>query len=229
MRSFATPTSEIRDNVLRLLIETSGGTTTYQGFTEGVFMDFLRQRMNRFLLESGINPSVYTFAAGSSFTLNDYPNAQPQKIREAVVRAFSAGADPTTKWYMVDIIDTWEADNMGIRSLTIGPPFYLIHDVSLASPDGYQIVPSVDSSGRGVDQITVLFDDAVVLGDTVTGTTSPIPRMFLWGIQWGIIADLLSQPGQFHDPQRAEYAESRFQECVAVAKMWAGNTLGEGA
>jgi hypothetical protein len=58
---------------------------------------------------------------------------------------------------------------------------------------------------------------------TVSGCESfPLPSVFASYIKWGVLSDLLSKEGEANDPERAEYAEQRFEEGVELARALLG-------
>lgn len=79
-----------------------------------------------------------------------------------------------------------------------------------------EIIPAPDAAG----ELDILYTDlATQLPTTPDGTVLGIPNDFTPYIKWGALADLLSKEGQAHDPFRAEYAETRFQEGIILAKI----------
>lgn len=50
----------------------------------------------------------------------------------------------------------------------------------------------------------------------------PIPSMFIPGIKWGVLADLLRKEGEANDPERAAYCEKRFAEVIDLARSLLG-------
>ena len=226
MRDFSITLGVLKANVQRLLLETSGASLTDQGFTDPQFMDFARQRFNRFLLESGSNPTITP--SGSEETVTTGVAALPPfltRLRNLWVKA-------GTVYYPTDILDRWQVQNITVP--TFGPPFFVVFNSGLADPGAFEVLPAATATDS-VTKYRAVYDQAVEWPAAAVSTdipVLPVPIMFLWGIQWGIIADLLSQPGQLEDAERAQYAEGRFQECVALAKMWSGDSVeqtGEGA
>lgn len=220
----------VRDSVLRYLVETwaGGHAVTYQHFTDAQFVDFARQRVNRFLLETGVNPTVGTFTLiGDQFA----PSAFLSRLRLGWAKVGSA-TPPTESMDLLEQLDQFQYRAAGVAS--IGPPFYLLSpDTDSATQPLYRVIPATTGT-LAVEAATLLYDESVAWDASATTNpadatpayrilTWPIPLMFQWGIVWGVIADLLSAPGQLHDPERASYAEGRWNECVALAKMWCGD------
>jgi hypothetical protein len=80
------------------------------------------------------------------------------------------------------------------------PPLNAGQIETLVIPSGPQVGP---------DPATV-FSAPVVLG---------IPENFVWGIAFGVLSDLYSADGPARDPERAVYAESRYQESVELYRL----------
>lgn len=51
----------------------------------------------------------------------------------------------------------------------------------------------------------------------------PIPAPFEPFITWGVVADMLKREGELHDPERAEYADQRYEEGIQLALLMRGN------
>lgn len=49
------------------------------------------------------------------------------------------------------------------------------------------------------------------------GEILAVPTELALGIKWGVWADMLGKPGRAHDPERAAYAEARFDEIAELA------------
>jgi hypothetical protein len=226
MREFAITLATLKGNVQRLLLETTGATAGNQGFTDMQFVDFTRQRINRFLLESGCNPTITLAAAEETVTTGAAVlPAFLTRLRNLWVKAGAV-------YYPTDVIDRWQVGNITVP--TYGPSFFIVFNSGLADPGAFEVLPAATATDS-VTKYRAVYDQAVEWAEPVSEVaatafvaaqaTLPVPLMFLWGIQWGVISDLLSQPGQLHDPERAQYADGRFQECIALAKMWSGDSV----
>jgi hypothetical protein len=212
MRSWAIPLSTVRDNVLRQLLETNGASTTYQAYTEAQFMDVARERFNRFLLETGFNPSAaivsVTLPAGTLTLPSDFSR----------LRAAWLLPNGPTRAVHLPVVGWYEYDNCSF----INGAFYLIMQGN-ATSDTAIVFPTTFLAD--VTNVLFVYDACVpwaaaaVVSDVAT---LPVPYVFLWGIQWGIIADLLQAEGQLFDDERRAYAEGRWDEAVALAKTWMG-------
>lgn len=217
MREFAITLATLKGNVQRLLLETNGSSLADQGFTDAQFVDFARQRINRFLLESGCNPTITPAAAEETVTAGAAVlPAFLTRLRNIWVKAGST-------YYATDNLDAWQVANITVP--TYGPPFFVVFGRGLADSGAFEVLPAATATDS-VTKYRAVYDQAVEWAAAAVTTdiaTLPVPLMFLWGIQWGVVADFLNQPGQLHDPERAQYAEGRWGECIALAKMWCGD------
>lgn len=53
----------------------------------------------------------------------------------------------------------------------------------------------------------------------------PIPSCFVPFVKWGVISDLLRKEGEANDPERAKYAEGRYQEGIELARLLLGTEV----
>lgn len=53
----------------------------------------------------------------------------------------------------------------------------------------------------------------------------PIPAIFCPFLKWGVISDLLRKEGEANDPERAKYAEGRYQEGIELANLLLGTEV----
>jgi hypothetical protein len=66
---------------------------------------------------------------------------------------------------------------------------------------------------------------APALDGTGGGSIFMVPEEFTPAIKYGIMADMLGKNGRAHDPERAAYCESRFQEGIAAATAMVGGFI----
>jgi hypothetical protein len=61
-------------------------------------------------------------------------------------------------------------------------------------------------------------------GDVATGlaATFPLPYGLRWIIKWGVLADLLSQEGELHDPVRAASAQALWENGIIMTRLFRG-------
>ena len=111
-------------------------------------------------------------------------------------------------------VDEWEMDQgFATWQKGVGKPRFWM-DVQV--PRGIiQTAPASLSSG----QLEVLM---VGKGQTTfsgLSDTFGVPNEFVPSIRWGALAMALGKVGRGHDPERAAYAEARYQEGIEAAKM----------
>ena len=125
--------------------------------------------------------------------------------------SFRTAANDRTRLHRVD---EWEMDQgLATWQKDAGKPRFWM-DAQI--PRGLiQTAPASISSG----QLEVLM---VGKGQTTfqgLSDTFGVPNEFVPSIKWGAIAMALGKLGRGHDPERATYAEARYQEGVEAAKM----------
>jgi hypothetical protein len=86
--------------------------------------------------------------------------------------------------------------------------------VSETPPLTMQLVPPLSDLGI-LDLVSV--NRGAVL-NPVTPVALGVPDDFAFVVKFGALADLLSKDGLANDPARAQYAESRYQQGVKIAK-----------
>lgn len=61
-------------------------------------------------------------------------------------------------------------------------------------------------------------------GNVATGlaATFPIPYGLRWIVKWGVIADLLGQEGELHDPVRAQAANQKWEAGILILRLMQG-------
>ena len=61
-------------------------------------------------------------------------------------------------------------------------------------------------------------------GNVATGlaATFPLPFCLRWIIKWGVLADLLVQEGELHDPVRARVCEGKWEAGIGVVRLLMG-------
>ena len=64
-----------------------------------------------------------------------------------------------------------------------------------------------------------LYFVAIATAVTGAGAVFTVPDLFLPGVKWGTIADMLSKVGEAQDPARAAYAEQRYLQWVEAARL----------
>jgi hypothetical protein len=193
------------------LIETpNNGASWGSGlWTTSEVINYLNQRQFDFLKRTALLMARATL------------NTIPQEVRQALpsdwittqrVAWLDAGTNLITE---VPRGDGWEADH-GIPTWPYdnapGPP--LLYTDGEVPNLQLEIMPPTQASG--VLQILYVNLSATLSNSGVAFT---VPDEWTPCIKWGVIADMLGKVGRGHDPQRASYAESRYQEGVEAAKL----------
>lgn len=113
-------------------------------------------------------------------------------------------------------VDPFTQDNgyPGWETLT-GTPSAIIEEPRI--PLSFKLSPIPTTSGS-VEGLYVA--DPTAIGDACVPL--PIPNFLCWGLKYGVMADMLNKEGEANDPKRAQYCESRFQECIQLARLLLG-------
>ncbi len=109
--------------------------------------------------------------------------------------------------------DEWALDH-GNPQWTIENSGPLTYSEAVLAPLELQLSPPPAAIGT-CEALTV---DSLVLDLTNANSTFNIPDEWSHAIKWAALADLLTAESQLHDPLRAQYAESRYQQSVAFAQ-----------
>lgn len=197
--------AEIQRHMLEPIVD---GGLSWTVWTKEQVQGFLNERINRFLLETGLIRTQDTLTATTPGSVYDLPG----DIIDAPRRINSANG-------VLSRIDKWAADgwNQGwpTTQATDPPVAYVT-----GQPDPLSITLVPTYSGV-IDPVTIQYvatpepieDACVVL---------PIPSMFCPFIKYGVMADMLKCEGETNDPKRAAYCEMRFQEGIQLAKGMVG-------
>jgi hypothetical protein len=178
--------------------------------------DSLQNRINRWLSDTGANVArnVQDVGTGPSAARIFLPEGVLDVRRAAWLNA--AGQYSTL----------WRDDEYAMQAfLNSGyaapadPP--LVWGKFVVPPAGLQVYPPPKNPGR-LETLVVQngpqigqTPDAVALAPTVLD----VPEDFVWGMIFGALSDLLGADGPMRDPDRAAYAESRYQESAELYRM----------
>lgn len=202
--------SEIQEHLLE---DVNGGISFSSGlWTVSEVLAYLNGRISRFLMETGILQVRQTQAALAADEWYELPSDLIDLRRAAWT---SSGPTtrvlPRTDSFTADMWDdTWES--------TPGDPqaHMLVPERSLE----LRVVPNPSADGT-LDLIYVKNLPPV----TNDCSIMPIPDEWVPFVKWGVISDMLSKEGEANDPQRAGYAEKRWEEGVTLARLYLGTTL----
>lgn len=97
----------------------------------------------------------------------------------------------------------------------------LSYSVAVTPPVSIQLSPVPDDIGKVHLCVVQAGPDL----NPATPVLVSVPDDFTQYVMFGALADLLGADGQCRDPQRATYCEQRYQEGVAVGKIFPGGLL----
>lgn len=218
--------SEIQYHLLEPTID---GGQTWQFWTFAEVFNYLRERVTRFLLETRLIKDRTTLSVTSASSAYDLDPLLVDLYR--VFNPSSGVVSRTSRWEMDRNDPTW-----GSSTTTSSPTFYF-EDIGTEQfgPLSVKFVPAPTTSMtmeyNYIKQTPL--DLPAGGGEAATGSASSafiyyplrIPGIFAWGIKYGIMADMLSRQGEGNDPTRATYAQIRWNDCVALARLMMGEKV----
>ncbi|HXC61981.1 MAG TPA: hypothetical protein VNV63_04855, partial [Nitrospiria bacterium] len=112
--------------------------------------------------------------------------------------------------------DEWasESFNFGWSTNPENPPSSF--STAVVPPTTLSVIPPPQASGQ-IELITTNSGSAL---NPATPILLGIPDDFCWVVRMGALADLLGREGQSRDEKRAQYAEARWKEGIALAKQF---------
>ncbi len=199
--------SEIQRALLEPVIDNG---VSWQLWTEAEVRASLSERLERFLLQTGITRQrivIENVPIGTTFV--DVPETVIQIRRVQWVAGATRVLLPPT--------DEMQLDNaeIGWQIATPSTPrAYLEQPLPSLQ---IQLFPIPDTVGN-VEMIVVQRPE------TLSGCSPfPIPSIFVPYIKYGVLADLLVKEGEANDPERATYCEKRYQEGIDLARALLGS------
>lgn len=204
--------------VQRALQETvDGGLSWASGhWTVAEVVGYYNQRQYQFLKETMILLKRSTINTLPSVQRHDYPTdwiATHRLVWESIDDEFTE----------VPRSDGWEADH-GILDW----PYNQVPDKPVLYTDGevptlqFETMPSVNVAGS----LQVLHAHlSTIIPTPPAAANLTVPDEFEPAVRWGVISDMLSKVGRAHDPQRAQYANARYLEGVAAARIILGGWM----
>jgi hypothetical protein len=217
--SYSVSDQQIINMVLAALLEPPlnflGSWTGTGQFTFTQITSALQNRINRWLGDTGaaMTRNLEAVATGAP-----QPIYLPEGVLDVRRAAWiDAHGLVTTLWR--DDEYAMQAFHSPLGAFTpAAPP--LVWGKYTIPPVGIELYPP--ASGGSLETLVVASGPqvgttpaAVALTPTVLG----IPENHVWGITFGTLSDLLSADGPARDPERAQYAESRYQESVELYKI----------
>jgi hypothetical protein len=209
---FTVNDSEVLSFLLYNLIEPQLLGGSYVG-TDMFSLDDLTQAMQRrrdqFLLDTGMVTGQSVIAA------------PPPPENQVTL------ADSTIDVKRVAFIDSagvyttmWRSDEWGAQSFqnnwNLKPQTPNAFSVASVAPITLVVIPPPAGHGQ-LELVTVQSGAAL---NPPAGVLLGVPDDFAWVIRMGALADLLGKDGQARDAKRAEYAQARWTEGIALARIF---------
>jgi hypothetical protein len=206
-------------SVLYHLLEPQIASSAYVGtdqFDLVTIQASLQNRVNRFLGDTGavINYVLQQGGIIPSATRALLPSTTIDVRRVAWVDSTSGST--IVLWKESD----WSI-NAFLHSTANEPGSPLVYAEGGMPPNSIRLAPPPANDG--------LLELLLIQSGPTVNVTAPLPSTpvilqipddFVWGVKWGVLADLLSRDGQCKDAQRAAYCESRYQECVQLLRTF---------
>jgi hypothetical protein len=202
-----------------------------------------------FLLYNLIEPQLnitHAYVGTDMFTLDDIVKAVERRrnqflLETGMVTSQSVINGPTTPANRVALSDTvidvkraawidnltqdystlWRSDEWASESFQStwatspqNPPTNF--STAVVPPVTLTVIPPAQASG----QIELITTNSGAALNPATGVLLGIPDDFSWVVRMGALADLLGREGQSRDAQRAQYAEARWKEGIALAQQF---------
>lgn len=178
----------------------------WQLWTKSEATDAFNRRLVKFLEDTGLTRERRTISVLSGQSEVDLP-ADTLSLRRA---SFTDGVthSPLTR------IDKGELEGTVDWETSTGTPYAYIGE-----PFTITLYPIPNAAGTL--EIVIVAAPAALSGcDPI-----PLPACFVPFVKWGAIADLLRKEGEGNDPERAKYAEGRFQEGVELGRLLLGTEV----
>lgn len=195
------------------LLESAASQAAWNGtsmFGYDEVVSAIQNRRNQFLSDTG---AVLT----RSLQVVSSPPIGREQLADDVIdvrRAAWLGSPPENYYTHL-----WREDEI---SLTAANQTWMVNDgaptsysVMAPPPLTLQVAPPPSNAGQ-VELITV--NAGSDLSPSSSATILGIPDDLCWVVKWGAIADLLGKDGEARDPQRAMFAEQRYQQGVELAR-----------
>jgi hypothetical protein len=119
----------------------------------------------------------------------------------------------TGEWVNLWREDEWALDHAN-QDWPLDPSGPQTYSEAVLAPLTLQLSPPPLASGS-CEALTV---DSLKIDLTDPASTFNIPDEWVHALKWGALSDLLTAESQLHDPLRAQYAESRYQQAGSFAR-----------
>lgn len=195
--------SEIQRHLLENPIDDG---VTWSLWTIAEVSGYLTQRINRFMVDSGLIRERRSVAAAAGQVEVDLPADTLEVMRTVwntgAVRGVLIRSD---KWALDNGLVGWQS--------TTGTPEYYVEEANTA----LAVMVAPPPALAGTLELVIIASPPVVRDRCYP---LPLPAIFTPYLKWGVLADMLSKEGEAQDPERSEYCESRYQEGVELAKLF---------
>lgn len=211
---------ELLEEIQRHMLEpTLDKGYTWQLWTANEVLNYLRERIAKFLVETGlmIDRASLTMVAGTATYNLDRTLSEIRRV----------GVNDRG----LTICDYWEQDHgtPGWQVFTGTPTGYLVNPLNQLT---IQLDPIPSANGtinyHYIRSTPFEEPDGYNEGDPIYDLVLRLPTNFAWAIKYGVMADMLNKEGEANDPQRAEYCEQRFQEGIELARLLIGEGVSGG-
>jgi hypothetical protein len=176
------------------------------------FTQAMQRRQDQFLLETGMltNQAI--------ISLPPAPQNRVPLADTTVDVKRAAFIDSNGKYTTL-----WRTDEWGAQSFN---PTWSVSPQAPPSSYSVAVVPPLTLTmipppqGTGTLELIRVLSGPTLNPTSVSGVALGVPADFVWVIRMGALADLLGKDGQGRDAQRAQYAQARWDEGIALAKMF---------
>ena len=216
--SFALTDLQIVDMILAALLEPP---LTFDWVGTGQFhfrqiTDSLQNRINRWMGDTGANVTrnIQDVGTGPTAARIFLPDGVMDVRRAAWL---NAAGEYSTLWRDDQL--AMQAFRFGGNLTPVDPP--VVWGRFTIPPVGLEVYPPPANPGQ-IE--TLVVEQGPQIGPSPSAivadpTVLHIPEDFVWGMVFGALSDLCSADGPMRDLDRAQYAESRYQESVELYKL----------
>lgn len=204
--------SEVLSFLLYNLIEPQISGGVFSGsdmFSLDEFTQAMQRRRDQFLLETGMVTSQTTISLPP-------PPQNRVTLADTIIDVKRVAFIDTNSVYTT----LWRTDEWGAQSFqnnwNLKPQTPNGFSIAAVSPLTLAIVPP--PSVHGTAELVTVSSGAAL--NPIPGVLLGVPDDFAWVIRMGALADLLDKDGQARDAKRAEYAQARWNEGIALARIF---------
>jgi len=204
--------SEVLSFLLYNLIEPQLSGGNYVGtdmFSLDDFTQAMQRRRDQFLLETGMVTSQ------SVISLPPPPQNRVTLADTVIDVKRMAFIDDNGVYSTLWRTDEWAAQAFQ-NNWNLKPQTPNGFSIAAVAPLVLSIIPP--PSVHGTAELVTVNSGAAL--NPAAGVSLGIPDDFAWVVRMGALADLLNRDGQARDAKRAEYAQARWTEGIALAKIF---------